>query len=123
MYVQVILGIFIIFALSRVILQVKSTKLTLTEFIFWASLFIFALVGVIDPGLTSYVANLMGIGRGVDIAIYISIIILFYLIFRLSIALEETRREISELVRKIALNDKSIIKTSQSKQIKPKRLS
>jgi small membrane protein len=110
MSIQIVLSLFILFALSRVILQVKSGKLTIGSFLFWSSLFIFALVGVLDPRLTTYVANIFGIGRGSDIVIYISIALIFYLIFRLSISLEETRREISELVRKIAFEMKDIKK-------------
>ncbi len=73
-----------------------------------------ALAGVLEPGLTSYMARRLGIGRGTDVVLYLSIALLFYLIFRLSISLEETRREITDLVRKIALED-------ESKQVKRKR--
>ncbi len=65
----------------------------------------FALAGVLAPEFTSYVAQFVGIGRGADVVIYLSIALLFYLIFRISIAIEETRREITELVRKIALEN------------------
>ena len=103
MIIQIILSFFLLFALSRVILQVRNAKISIGAFLFWASLFIFALSGVLDPRLTSYAAQVLGIGRGSDVVIYISIALIFYLIFRLSISLEETRREITELVRKIAL--------------------
>lgn len=75
-----------------------------------------ALAGVLEPGLTSYVARRLGIGRGTDVVLYLSIALLFYLIFRLSIALEEIRREITELVRKIALKDeKNLVKKRRRK--------
>lgn len=101
MIIQILLSFFLLFVLSRVVLQVRGSKISLGAFLFWSGLFIFALAGVLDPNLTSYVANFLGIGRGSDVVIYISIALLFYLLFRLSIALEETRREITELVRKI----------------------
>ncbi len=103
MIIQFLLSFFLLFALSRVILQVRSAKLTIGGFLFWSALFIFALTGVIDPRLTTFVAKLLGIGRGSDVVLYISIALIYYLIFRLSINLEETRREITEVVRKIAL--------------------
>lgn len=105
MFIQAILSFFILFALSRVVLQVRQTKLSVGGFLFWSGLFIFALAGVLEPNLTTYVARFLGIGRGADAVIYGSIALLFYLIFRLSITFEETRREISELVRKIALEN------------------
>ena len=104
MLVQFVLSFFLLFALSRVALQVRSAKLTIGAFLFWSGLFIFALAGVVEPDLTSYAAKLLGIGRGADVVLYASVALLFYLIFRLSIALEETRRQITELVRKIALS-------------------
>ncbi len=102
---QIILILFLLFAISRVILRHKDGNLTLGEFLFWFGLFAFALIGVIEPGFTSYVARALGIGRGADIVIYASIALLFYLIFRTNIHLEETKHEITKLVRLIALHD------------------
>src|SRR3989344_4132404 len=106
MLIQFILAIFLLFALSRVVLQVRSAKISIGSFLFWTSLFVLAFVGVVDPKITSFVAKYLGIGRGSDVVFYISIVLLFYLIFRLSITIEEVRREITELVRKIALDQK-----------------
>ena len=114
---QLLLSVFLIFAISRVFLQVRSSKLSLGAFLFWGSLFVLALVGVVEPNATSYVAKLLGIGRGADVVIYTSIAVLFYLIFRLSISLEETRREITGLVRKIALNQEKSTQTSKKKRV------
>ncbi len=104
MIIQLLLSLFLLFALSRVLIQVRAAKISIGAFLFWSALFIFALLGVFEPEITSYVATYLGIGRGSDVVIYVSIALLFYLIFRLSVALEETRREITTLVRKIALD-------------------
>lgn len=104
MIIQFLLVLFLLFALSRVVVQVRSGKLTIGGFLFWTGLFVFALLGVVEPNLTSHVAKFLGIGRGTDVVLYLSIATIFYLIFRLSISLEDMRREITELVRKIALN-------------------
>lgn len=105
MFVQIALSFFLLFALSRVLLQVRSARISVGSYLFWSALFVFALVGVLDPNLTSTVASWLGIGRGVDAVLYGSVALLFYLIFRLSIAIEETKRQISELVRTIAFLD------------------
>lgn len=116
MIVQITLSVFLLFALSRVLMQVRSAKITIGGFLFWTSLFIFALVGVLDPNLTTSAARWFGIGRGVDAVLYISVALLFYLIFRLSISLEETKREISELTRKIALGEPQFNNKSKRKR-------
>jgi len=60
----------------------------------------------IKPDTASYFAKLLGIGRGVDLAIYLALIVLFYLQFRLMVRLEKNNREITKLTREKALEDK-----------------
>lgn len=118
MLVQILLTVFLLFVLSRVILQLRSAQISIATFIFWGGLFLVALVGVLDPRLTVVAAGYLGIGRGADVIIYLSIALIFYLIFRLSINLEETRREISELVRSLALKEQKQQKTNSPKRTK-----
>ena len=103
MLIQTILSLFLLFAISRVVFQARSAQLTIGGFLFWSGLFVFALAGVLEPNITAYVAKLLGIGRGADVVIYVSIVLLFSMIFRLSISQEETKREITTLIRIIAL--------------------
>jgi len=44
----------------------------------------------------------LGIGRGVDLAIYVSVICLFYLVYKLFIKIQSLERQITLLVRKLA---------------------
>ncbi len=103
---QIFLTIFLVFALSRVVLRFKDRKIKPVEFAFWSILFSAAIVGVILPEETTRFAKLLGIGRGVDLIVYASIATLFYLVFRLYILLEDVRHEITNLVRELALKDK-----------------
>lgn len=103
--IQIILSLFLVFAVSRVILRLKDGSLTLKNFLFWLMVFIFALIGVLKPEITSFLANKLGIGRGTDAVIYASILLLFYLIFRTNILLENLRHDLTKLVRHLALKD------------------
>jgi len=58
---------------------------------------------IIFPDATSFVAHLLGIGRGADLIIYMSLLITFYLIFRIHLTLARFEQEITEIVRAIAL--------------------
>ena len=58
---------------------------------------------IIFPDATSFLAHLLGIGRGADLIIYTSLLISFYLIFRLYLALARLEQAITALVRAIAL--------------------
>ena len=101
--VQIVFGIFLLFAVSRVLLRLKDGALALNNFIFWTGLFVVALIGVIKPELTTLLAQKLGINRGSDIVVYASILLIFYLIFRTNILLENLRHDLTELVRKLAL--------------------
>lgn len=104
--VQIIFSVFLLFAASRVFLRLKDGSLTLKSFIFWFGLFIVAFIGVFEPELTTLVAQKLGVMRGSDAVIYASIILLFYLIFRTNVMLENLRHDLTKLVRLIALKQK-----------------
>ncbi len=105
--IQIVIIIFALFALSRAFLRFKDNKLTKNEFIFWVILWVAVIIVSLIPTITGPISNVFGIGRGMDLIIYISIIILFYLIFRLYVKLESIEKEITMVVRRIALNKKS----------------
>ncbi|MBD3203663.1 DUF2304 family protein [Candidatus Woesearchaeota archaeon] len=99
---QLLILIFSFFALSRVILRTRDKKLTLYEFIFWVFVWASVIFIAFFPGVSTFFANLVGIDRGVDILIYSGIGLLFYLIFRLYVKLEELEQEFTVLVREIS---------------------
>lgn len=103
--IQYILLIFLAFATSRVYLRTRDGSINFSSFIFWMGLFFVVGISVIDPSYTTYLANQLGAGRGVDIAAYISIVLLFYLIFRTNVMLENLRHDLTRLVRELALKE------------------
>lgn len=110
--IQIILLIFLAFAISRVFLRFKDGILSFGTFLFWLAIFTLAVIAVIDPSFTTYIASRIGIERGTDVVIYLSLALLFYLVFRTNIFIENLREEITRLSREIAL------KTSKKKKKK-----
>ncbi len=105
MILQVLATIFILFAVSRVILRMKDHKITFIELMFWLSVWAGMIVVVFFPNITEYVAAILGIGRGIDVIVYVSIAMIFYLIFRLYIKIVDLEREITLLVRELSLKN------------------
>jgi hypothetical protein len=103
---QLVLSIFLLFAISRVWLRFKEGTINSGTFLFWLGLWGLTLFSIFYPDFTAYWARLLGVGRGADALIYFSIILLFYLIFRTNVMMENLREEISRLVREMALKDK-----------------
>ena len=106
MIIQFILIFFILFAVTKVALRYKDKIISLQEFILWTIFWFMVGFVVILPQTTSLVANLVGVGRGVDLVIYISILILFYIAFRILVRLDKIEKNITKIVRKIALDKK-----------------
>src|SRR5438045_5774686 len=97
--IQIILVAFAVFALSRVVLRFRRGGLPLvhllTWFLFWAAV----IVAVVRPTTTSAVAAWVRVGRGTDLVMYVSVLALFYLLFRLFGKIEELERQITRVVR------------------------
>ncbi|MEM2138968.1 MAG: DUF2304 family protein [Candidatus Woesearchaeota archaeon] len=104
--IQILAVIFFSFAASRAILRAKDKKITIIELFFWLSIWFGLIFIVFFPDYLSKIANFLGIGRGTDVLVYSSIVILFYLLFRLYVKLDELESEITKLVREIALKKK-----------------
>jgi len=100
---QVILSVIILFILLKTWNSYKLKQLSTSFFILWILLWFIGLFVIFYPGFLSKIANLLKIGRGVDLAIYVSVICLFYLIYKLFIKIQKIERQITLLVRKIAV--------------------
>ncbi len=48
-------------------------------------------------------AHLLGIGRGADMVMYLGLILIFYLLFKVYVRLEQMDREITQIVRAVTL--------------------
>ena len=106
MLVKIIIVCFVLFALSRLILKFKDSQISLKELIGWCVLWIAVIIATLLPWTTDVMANYIGVGRGVDAIIYISIIIIFYGLFRITVKLENIENEITKIVRKDTLSNK-----------------
>jgi hypothetical protein len=104
--IQLVAMVFLIFAFSRVWLRAREGSIGRGMFLFWILVWLLLLVVVVKPELSTQLARKLGIGRGVDVALYISIVTLFYLNFRSNVMIENLRHEITRLTRIIALSQK-----------------
>lgn len=103
--IQLILITFILFAASRAVLQFRGGTIRFGALSFWLLIWAVAIVAIFYPDETTRLARIVGIGRGVDVVVYASIAILFYLVFRLHVYLENIRTEISRLIREVAIKE------------------
>jgi hypothetical protein len=100
---QFIISSLILFIFWKTIFAYKRGSLTKTFTIPWLALWITIFLVLFQQNLLTSTAHLIGIGRGVDLAIYISVIIIFYLIFRVFVELSLINRKITKILREDAL--------------------
>lgn len=114
--IQIFLLIFVIFAVTRVVLRFRENVLSAKTAIFWLLIWILALLVILLPATTTRIASFFGVGRGVDIIVYISLAALFYLVFRIYVMIEDLRREITSIIRQIALQSSPKIRSKKRKK-------
>lgn len=102
---KIIITPIIIILLSQVWSEFKNSRLGILWFLFWGGAWTSVGLIVYFPQLTTELAHLIGVTRGVDAIIYLSIVTLFYLIFRLYLKIAHLNRRVTELVRDDALKD------------------
>ncbi|PJA37857.1 DUF2304 domain-containing protein [candidate division WWE3 bacterium CG_4_9_14_3_um_filter_43_9] len=104
MILQVLISLVVGLILGEIVAEYRQKNLKLAFLLFW--LLVWGAVGLVVwfPALTSDLAQILQIGRGMDVVVYLSVVLLFYLNFRFLVRMEKMRREITKIVRKIALH-------------------
>jgi len=69
----------------------------------WFFITLLAVLFVGDPGLSSFVAQKLGIGRGADVVIYFALIWLLYQNYNQTQEIEKLYDKLDKLVRQLAL--------------------
>jgi hypothetical protein len=104
--IQILINLFALYAITRVAMKVKDKTLTRGWGTLWIFFWVFVGLVVSLPWTTSFLAAKLGVTRGVDLVVYVSILALFYLVFRLTVKIEKLEHNITRLVREVALKGK-----------------
>lgn len=103
--IQIILVAIIITIIFYSILRFKNDDLDSKRLFFWIIFWLVAIMVIIWPNFTVLIANYVGIGRGVDLIVYGSLIFIFYSLFRLLIRIEKLEKNLTQLVRQKSIDD------------------
>ncbi|MFH1401078.1 MAG: DUF2304 family protein [Nanoarchaeota archaeon] len=100
---QILVTAFALFALSRAYVRLRASDISSREFMFWSLVWVCLVITVYIPSLSTFVATALGLASGSNLLVYIGIIVLFYLVFRLYVKIEDLEHQITKLVRHIAM--------------------
>ncbi len=100
---QIIVVLFALFAWSRAILRLRDHKISVGEFVFWTVIWATVITTAWLPQTANVISHGFGVSRPIDLAVYVSILLMFYLIFRVYVQQEQLQQETTKLVREIAM--------------------
>ncbi len=100
---QVVVFVLALFFLARVVKSYKQERLSPRETIAWIVVITAMLAAAASPSLTVSLFSFLGLESPVNLLIYISIIALFYSSFLLYVKLEKVERDLTKVVRELAL--------------------
>lgn len=97
-------------------MKFRARELSPAWFIFWLLFWIAVGIVVWLPQTTEIVARWLGVGRGVDVAIYVSILLLFYLVFRIFLKMQSIDRDITKMTQELAIREAKEPKEQDNEQ-------
>jgi len=105
-FIQLLIIVFAALVVLKIISSFQKKEISFKMLVFWLSLWLMILIVVLLPQTTALLAKMLGVWRGTDVMIYLSVVMIFYLLFRIFVKLEKIESNITVIVRKIALNNK-----------------
>jgi small membrane protein len=108
MFIEVITTIVVLFLLSRVASKYKKSEISFKEAFLWGMLWILVGVVVIFPSIADKIAVAIGLktATGIDLVVYMAVGFVFYLVFRIFVRIERIERDITKIIRFLAINKK-----------------
>lgn len=103
MIIQVALLLFIVFVVSRIAVRFRAGDMTGREFGIWLVFWLVVATAILIPQQTDVIARMVGVERGADLLVYISVIVLFFVVFKVSVKLEKLDRTLTKIVRDDAI--------------------
>ena len=104
---QIIALIIIVWFISRLVWQKKKNYIGANEFLFWLIFWLVSASLIISlKSVDKLVSELGFSGSGIEVLLYLSVAILFYFVFRLRLRFEKIEKDITKIVKNIALKDK-----------------
>ncbi len=96
-----ILGTFALRDLIGVLSRANGRGIRLLRLCVWSA----AITAIINPGFPQAIANLLGIGRGADVVLYIFVLAFLWVSFFLYSCHLRVQRQVTQLARHIAIQE------------------
>lgn len=105
MMIKIILLLFVLFVVGKIVWRFFKKEIRGRELVIWLIFWALVALAVGLPQTTDRLAVRLGVSRGADLLVYISVLVLFYLVFRILVKLEKVDKDLTKIVRAIALEE------------------
>jgi hypothetical protein len=105
---QIVGALFLIGTLIHVAMRWRSGSLKSRELFLWFLVFGGILAVLLFPSVSIKIAGLLGVQRGTDIVVYGSVGLLYFLVFRIYVRLENIQHDLTVVLRELALRDPAL---------------
>lgn len=113
MPIKILVILFALYAVSRVLQRYRKKDMSSRNVFLWIVFWILVAIATLWPKNTDSIAHLFGVERGADLLIFISVVALFFLVFKIIVRQEKMNRDITKMVRKMAIEEESRIKKQE----------
>ena len=102
---QVVLAGIIAIIIYKTLKSYLAKKFSLLFTIFWLGFWAVVLVALFMPGWLDLIAKPLGVTRGVDLAVYLSIVVLFYFVFLIYTHIMRIEEKVTKIVRQESIRN------------------
>jgi hypothetical protein len=101
---QLSASIIILFFIIRLISQKKRGQINNNEFGLWLAFWLLALAAIIFLKKIDFLVASLGFsGAGINVLVYLAVLVLIYLVFRLRLSQAKIERQLSDLNQELTL--------------------
>jgi hypothetical protein len=115
--ITILILLIVVPIIFRTFWNFKKGKITVIQFLGWLTFWLLvAANAIIRPVPVVYITEKLGASRATDLILYLTMIMIFYIFFRISIHLKKIDESITIIVRNIAITEAQQKKNADTKQ-------
>ena len=101
---KIFMILFSLYAMLRAKKQYETLQASRYWAVVWSLMWVVVILVALMPQATDSVAAFVGVGRGADLLVYVAVIFMLYATYRSMVRQQKMSEDITELVRKIAVD-------------------
>jgi small membrane protein len=102
---DIFIALFVAYVVYRTTMRFRKGDINSREYTMWLVFWALVVVATLLPQKTDIIARALGVERGADLLFFVSIIVLFFAVFKIIVKLEKIDRNITEVVRRAAIKN------------------